>query len=287
MIFVMKKEISKIKRKKNDSFEEKDQNTELVSEWKKNKDNKTLEQIITNHYSIIHSIINHYNKAGLSKEDLLAEGILGILTALNKFDAHKNVKFTTYAYFWIKAKVLKFVKNSNPFGKEIFESTKNKQTEESQEKSKNHANFDDLDEVLDHAIELQSHTNKFVNLDDELQDIYWTSFVNSKLQLEEIVVQEDFSEILKIALLSLTKKEQYILEKRWLCEKKLTFEKIAIDIGLSAERIRQIEKEIFTKIRESLIEKCGSLRGEILFSVFIQFLSSNLTFFNKKYSLKT
>ena len=253
----------------------------LVSEWKKTKDKKVLEEIVTNHYSMIYSIINQYTRDETGKDDMLAEGILGILTALNKFDEHKNVKFSTYAYFWIKAKILKFIKTNNPFGREFSSEKIDKLKEESDlqtlEANREHEHFDNLDNVLNHAINIYSN-NKAISLDQDFSDAFWSKFVNSKLQLEESTIQEDFSEILKIALLSLSRREQYILEKRWLTDNAMTFEEIAQELGLSAERIRQIEKETFQKIRENLSSKCGSLRGELYFSLLFQHFFQKVVF---------
>jgi RNA polymerase primary sigma factor len=233
----------------------------LVKEWKETKDKKTLEKIIINHYAIIYSIINYYSKLGFSKEDLFAEGVLGILTAIDKYDVTKNVKFSTYAYFWIKAKVLKFIKNIRPFIN--HQGLKDDQNSDDNDYNAEHSHFEDIDDVFNHSI--KKSRIRVTNLDEEDTELQWAHFSNVKNQLEETCIEDNFAEILKISMLSLSRKEQFILERRWLSDKHYTFEEISKDVGLSSERVRQIEKEVFRKIRDNLTEKFGTLRGELAF----------------------
>jgi RNA polymerase sigma factor (sigma-70 family) len=78
-------------------------------ELAKQKDPKAMKQVIDDHYAMLCSMAHSMKNNHVSHEDLIAEGSLGLITALNKYDPEKKVKFSTYAYYWIKNKMLSYV----------------------------------------------------------------------------------------------------------------------------------------------------------------------------------
>ena len=86
-----------------------------VQDWTNKQNPQFIQQIIDDHYVLLNSIANRYSKYGKThnKQDLIAEGSIGLIKAIKTFEPSKNIKFSTYAYFWIKNKILSFINSQN------------------------------------------------------------------------------------------------------------------------------------------------------------------------------
>ena len=170
-----------------------------VEEWKKTKSDKVLERIINNHYPMIYSIINNINVGyEISKDDLFSEGVLGILTALDKFEINKNAKFSTYAYFWVRSKIYKFLKKIHP----LEEKSQSKNTIN----DLNHSIFENSEEILSKPL----RSRKIQSLEDS--DLKWTRFTNHK-ELENNLEDQDVVSIINYYFYIYLKKNKLLLKK--------------------------------------------------------------------------
>lgn len=86
---------------------------QLVNYWRNQQDNKALENIIKQHEFLIKKIVNFYNSYHIDHNILFIEGTMGLIHAVDKFDQEKNVKLSTYCYFWIKQFIQKYVLKTN------------------------------------------------------------------------------------------------------------------------------------------------------------------------------
>ncbi len=86
-----------------------------IKDWTNRQDPQFIQKIIDDHYILLNSIANKYSKynKNYNKEDLISEGSIGLLKAIKTFEPSKNIKFSTYAYFWIKNKILSFINSQN------------------------------------------------------------------------------------------------------------------------------------------------------------------------------
>ena len=84
---------------------------DLVIEYGETKSNKTLEKIIEQNAKLVYSIASKYDsRSGVYDiSDLIQEGILGVIKAVEKFDPEKGYMFSTYAYWWIEQKISRYV----------------------------------------------------------------------------------------------------------------------------------------------------------------------------------
>ena len=89
-----------------------DEEYQLARLWKEKGDKKALEKIIGSHLRLVMKIAQGYSGYGLSQEDLIAEGNIGIMHALQHFDPSIGYRFSTYAAWWIKSKIQDFIYNS-------------------------------------------------------------------------------------------------------------------------------------------------------------------------------
>ena len=83
----------------------KDQEQSLTKLWKDNKDPKALEKIILSYSKLVIRIASQFKHYGLPFNDLLQEGHIGLLLALDKFDPSRELRFSTYSRWWVKATI--------------------------------------------------------------------------------------------------------------------------------------------------------------------------------------
>ena len=87
----------------------KDQEQSLTKLWQNNKDPKALEKIILSYSKLVIRIASQFKHYGLPFNDLLQEGHIGLLLALDKFDPARELRFSTYSRWWVKATIQEYV----------------------------------------------------------------------------------------------------------------------------------------------------------------------------------
>ncbi|MEW5852458.1 MAG: sigma-70 family RNA polymerase sigma factor [Myxococcota bacterium] len=80
---------------------------------------KARDKLVMDNYGLIHMVVQAYRRTGVRYEDLVQEGAMGLLRAAETFDPTRNVRFCTYAVYWIRSKVQRFIEHqrreTNPF----------------------------------------------------------------------------------------------------------------------------------------------------------------------------
>jgi len=201
--------------------------------------------------------------------DLIQEGNIGLMQAVRKFDPYKNVKFSYYSSFWIKAYILKFimdnwrlVKIGTTQGqrKLFFKLKKEKQRLIDE-------GFDPKPKLLSQTlgvsereiVDMEQRLNGWdVSLDAPLKDDSDTErieFLNTEDEsTEEKVAKKEIEELLhnKIEMFKkkMNKRELEIFNMRIFSDDPATLQEIGDRYGISRERVRQIEKSLIKKLRE-------------------------------------
>jgi RNA polymerase sigma-32 factor len=91
------------------SILEKDEEFRLINDWRDNKTPKSLQKILNSYLRLAVSYARKYSSYGLSIDDLIHEGVLGIMHALDKFDTSKDFRLSTYASWWIRASIQDYI----------------------------------------------------------------------------------------------------------------------------------------------------------------------------------
>lgn len=86
-----------------------DEERALATRWRRTGDLDLLERLVRAHLRLVVKIAKEYKRPGLDLSDLIQEGNLGLLRALKTYDPERGIRLSTYAAFWIRALVLKFV----------------------------------------------------------------------------------------------------------------------------------------------------------------------------------
>ena len=87
----------------------KDEEYKLISNWQKNKNNKSLDKLIKAYKKLVVSFSKKYFSYGLPQEDLIQEGMMGLMYGIEKFDISRGFRLSTYANWWIKAMMQDYI----------------------------------------------------------------------------------------------------------------------------------------------------------------------------------
>jgi RNA polymerase sigma-32 factor len=245
---------------------------ELALQVHENKDPEAAERLVLSNLRLVVKIAKDYRRVWTNLLDLIQEGNIGLLQAVRRFDPHRGVKLSSYASYWIRAYILKYlidnirlvrVGSSRAERKLFFQLNRARKELES-------AGFavepkllaEHLDVEEQDVIDLEHRLSQSdVSLDAPARPDSESSTLGEILptegdSVEQIVSQEraraTFREYIDRFSVELDEREQRILRERILAEEPRTLREIGDDFGLTRERVRQIEAKLVARLREYL-----------------------------------
>ena len=249
----------------------------LSLKYKQTRNKEIAYLLITSHLRLVVKVVSKYRGYGLPVSEMISEGNIGLLYAIEKFDPDKGFRFSTYALWWIKASVQKYILNSwslvklgtTAAQKKLFfnlRKIKNKLilTDDRELSEPVLLNIADslsvsVQEVKDMNNRLQSHDGSLNALvgHDEDSGAELLDFISDKRpnQEESLSYQETMSyrrKLFKRAILVLNPREKDILFKRRLQEENATLDDLSKLYHISKERVRQIELNSIRKIAKAI-----------------------------------
>ncbi len=249
----------------------------LAKEYIRTHDAKISYRLITSHLRLVVKVVSKFRGYGLPVAEMISEGNIGLLYAIDKFDPDKGFRFSTYALWWIRAAVQKYVLNSwslvkigtTAAQKKLFfnlRKVKNRlnltdDREMSQDVIQNIASSLDvsMQEVTDMNTRLKSHDGSLNVLVDsssdngsELLDFIADTKPNQEEWLSRTETMNYRKKLFNQALSCLNPREKDILFKRRLYEKSITLDDLSKSYAISKERVRQIELNSIRKIRKAV-----------------------------------
>jgi RNA polymerase sigma-32 factor len=247
----------------------------LVARWREIGDEDAAHKLLTSHLRFVAKIASGYRGYGLPTSDLISEGNIGLIQALDRFDPYKGVRFSTYAGWWIKATLQAYILRTWSLVK-IGTTVNQKRLFFNLSKAKRRLlalQEGDLrpDEVTlvanrlrvteQDVIEMNRRLSGDVSLNAPLNvegdPIEWQDrLIDESSDQEWRLAERDDSEnrkrALGLALTALDKRERYIFEARRLIDPPLSLAELAIKFRVFPERIRQIEARAFEKVEEAV-----------------------------------
>lgn len=207
-----------------------------------------------------------YQGKGLSLFELINEGNYGLIKAAQKFDPDKNVKFISYAVWWIRQTIIKAIleNHSNiriPLSQITKINTVNRVQREIIDKENRIPTFKEISDKLgisENEVKNIVNMNKIeLSLSDPLDgtdNLYLADTIveENDLSPEEVLLRKRYKETLKNQLEKLSEKESYVLKKYFGLEgyRPHTLEEIGKELNISRERVRQIKERAINKLKE-------------------------------------
>ena len=238
------------------------------------EDLEAARQLVMAHLRFVVHIARGYSGYGLPQADLIQEGNVGLMKAVRKFNPEVGVRLISFAVHWIKSEIHEYVlKNwkivkvaTTKAQRKLLFNLRNKKkdiTWLSEDDVKMISNELDVkeDTVREMEQRMSSHDVSFdpYSADDSEEGNTYSPadyLTNEDSDPMEIVEKEDFARDqinqLQTAISDLDERSQLILKERWLTDDKPTLHELADKYGISAERIRQIEKKAMEKIRTNI-----------------------------------
>ena len=253
----------------------------LAKDWLDKHNTKAAHKLVTSHLRLVAKIAMGYRGYGLPVADLIAEGNIGMMHAVKKFDPEKGFRLATYAMWWIKAAIQEYVLRSWSLVK-MGTTTAQKKLFFNLKKIKNQIAAgqdgdlkDDQVKEISKRLDVESHEvvnmnrrmmGKEKSLNDPIKsgeaDEWQDWLVDESLDQELIISQkqeyDDKKELLNSAMKILNEREKEIITARRLSEEPKTLEDLSKIYKISRERIRQIETKAFEKLQKSMINATKS-----------------------------
>lgn len=257
---------------------------ELAVSYFQNKDVEAAYKLVSANLWLVVKIARDYSRAARNVLDLIQEGNIGLMEAVRNFDPYRGVRFPSYAVWWIKAYIVRFVIanwrlvkiGTTQAQRKLFFNLKREQERLIRAGFKpepkllaEKLNVRESD-VVEMEQRLASHDLSVdAPIDQEGETTLLSVLPSSESSAEEALGDLEVQEMLKRSLKEfesiLNPKELLIFESRMLSEEKATLQEISEKLEVSRERVRQIETRVREKLKEFLEQKLGPVLEQIKF----------------------
>ena len=261
----------------------------LAYAWRDERDEQALHRLITAYMRLAISMASKFKRYGAPMNDLIQEASVGLMKAADKFDPDRGVRFSTYAVWWIKASIQDYVMRnwsmvrtgSTSSQKSLFFNMRRVQARLEREAAAEGREMDrqEMRELIAievgvplHDVEMMEgrlsgsdfSLNATQSAEDEGRE-WIDALEDDGPQAAETVENSHDNDTLRqwltTALSSLNDREQFIVRERKLRDDPRTLESLGTELGLSKERVRQLEAAAFGKMRKCLEAQSSEVHG--------------------------
>ncbi len=265
-----------IRTSMNEPMLERDHELDLARRWKTKRDERALHEMVTSYTRLVVSIASRFRNYGLPMGDLIQEGNVGLMQAAERFDPEREVRFSTYASWWIRAAIQDYIlrnwsivrTGTTAAQKSLFFNFRRlraKIENRTEREGLDNAGREQIAKELGVAVsDVESMEGRLAGTDHSLNatvgedgDSEWQDFLeDGNPNPEEIVIgmkdAKTRSAWLKNALNGLSDRERTIIKERHLGYETVTLEDLGKTLGISKERVRQLEQRAMDKLRVSM-----------------------------------
>ena len=260
----------------------------LARAWRDQRDERALHRLIAAYMRLAISMAAKFRRYGAPMNDLIQEASLGLMKAADKFDPDRGVRFSTYAVWWIKASIQDYVMRnwsmvrtgSTSSQKALFFNLRRVQAKLEREASQRGEVLDQHQlrqlvaadigvpvadvEMMEGRLSGSDYSlNATQSLDEDGRE-WIDALEDDGAQAAEVIEDAHDSARLRgwlvTAMRGLNARERYIVAERKLKDEGRTLESLGEELGLSKERVRQLEAAAFAKMRRSLETQSREVR---------------------------
>ncbi|MCU0854110.1 MAG: RNA polymerase factor sigma-32 [Rhodobacteraceae bacterium] len=259
----------------------------LAYAWRDHRDEKALHRLVTAYMRLAISMAAKFKRYGAPMNDLIQEAGLGLMKAADKFDPDRGVRFSTYAVWWIKASIQDYVMRnwsmvrtgSTSSQKSLFFNMRRVQARLEREAAARGEYLDShqLRQLIATEVGVPLHDvemmegrlsgsdfslNATQSTEDEGREWIDALEDDAPQAAERVEQSRDIDTLrgwLVTAMGALNERERFIVRERKLRDEPRTLESLGEELGLSKERVRQLEAAAFAKMRRSLERQSGEV----------------------------
>ena len=258
----------------------------LAKRWREDGDRDAAHQLVTSHLRLVAKIAKSYRGYGLPIADVISEGHVGLMQAVERFEPEKGFRFTTYAVWWIKAAIQEYILRSWSLVRMGTTANQKKLFFHLREAKSKIFAFDEGDMRPDqvrfiakrlgvaeqHVIDMNRRLGGDVSLNAPIREdgdsAEWQDRLvdESPDQETTLTASEEFDnrcKVLSDALGVLSERDRRIFESRRLAEDPITLAELAGKFGLSRERVRQIEALAFEKVQKAVKNRVAAIETPV------------------------
>lgn len=258
---------------------------DLARRWRDYRDPEAAERLVGGYQRLVVKIARDYRAYGLPFADLISEGNIGLMQAVDKFDVDRGFRLATYAMWWIRAAVTDYVLRQSSLVRTVTNENRKKLFFNLRRLRAKHQASDDgrlsPEAITAIATELDVPESDVVVMDQRMvaRDVSvnvaisgdsgaeWQDFLISEGDNQEIrMIQEDERDkrrnSLERALAQLDTRERNILIERKLKDNPPKLAELSVRYGVSRERVRQIELRAFEKLKKIMLRSAAAATGQ-------------------------
>ncbi|MEN3976736.1 RNA polymerase factor sigma-32 [Emcibacter sp. SYSU 3D8] len=262
----------------------KEEEFELANRWRHNHDHDALHQLMAAYLRLVISMASKYRHYGLPANDLVQEGCLGLIQAADRFEPERDIRFSTYASWWIRSAIQDYVlrnwsivrTGTTAAQKKLFFNLRRLRSLIGQDTGNDSAapissetrqriatQLGVKQQEVDYMEARLTGGDQSVNAPiGEEGDSEWQDYLaDDRAVPEDTVMNAHDTEIrlgwLKEAMETLTDREKLIIKERRLGDESVTLAVLGDQLGISKERVRQIEHQALGKLRKALLRLVG------------------------------
>jgi RNA polymerase sigma-32 factor len=254
----------------------------LAKRWREDGDRDAEHRLVTSHLRLVAKIARGYRGYGLPNADLISEGNIGLLQAVERFEPERGFRFSTYAVWWIKAAIQEYILRSWSLVK-MGTTASHRKLFFNLRKAKNRISALDEGDMRPDQVKLIAKglgvteravidMNRRLGGDASLNETIrggcdsaeWQDLLvgESPDQERMLAASEEFDNrrnALSVVLCALNPRERRIFEGRRLAEDPITLAELADEFGVSRERVRQIEVRAFEKVQTAVKNRVATI----------------------------
>ena len=249
----------------------------LARRWREHGDHDAAERLVSSHLRLVVKLASGYTGYGLPAGEIISEGNVGLMRALERFDPERGFRFATYAMWWIRASIQDYILRAKSLVRIGTTANQKKLFFKLRQVKGRIGAIEDGDMRPDQVdiiakelgvtaqdvIDMNRRLGGDLSLNAPLLDddaSTWQDYLVDEAPSQERTLAESQQgatrrKALAEALAVLSERERRIFVDRRLAEEPITLNQLADELGVSCERVRQIEVQAFQKVRSAVYQR--------------------------------